>query len=77
MAATYAKYLKLSELLSLQKPVSDGPEHDETLFIIIHQVYELWFKEMLHEVDYLVTLLDRGEVSRLAVLCPPQLAEQW
>jgi tryptophan 2,3-dioxygenase len=64
MAATYAKYLKLGELLSLQKPVSDGPEHDETLFIIIHQVYELWFKEMLHEVDYLVTLLDRGEVSR-------------
>jgi tryptophan 2,3-dioxygenase len=64
MAATYAKYLKLSELLSLQVPVSDGPEHDETLFIIIHQVYELWFKEMLHEVDYLVTLLDRGEVAR-------------
>jgi tryptophan 2,3-dioxygenase len=64
MAATYAKYLKLSELLSLQSPVSDGPEHDETLFIIIHQVYELWFKEMLHEVDYLVVLLDRGEVAR-------------
>jgi tryptophan 2,3-dioxygenase len=64
MAATYSKYLKLGELLSLQVPVSDGPEHDETLFIIIHQVYELWFKEMLHELDYLVTLLDRGEVSR-------------
>ena len=64
MAATYSKYLKLGELLSLQVPVSDGPEHDETLFIIIHQVYELWFKEMLHEVDYLVALLDRGEVAR-------------
>src|SRR5687768_3759763 len=64
MAATYSKYLKLGELLSLQVPVSEGPEHDETLFIIIHQVYELWFKEMLHEVDYLVTLLDRGEVAR-------------
>ena len=64
MAATYAKYLKLSELLSLQVPASDGPEHDETLFIVIHQVYELWFKEMLHEIDFLVTLLDRGEVSR-------------
>jgi len=64
MAATYAKYLKLGELLSLQNPVSDGPEHDETLFIIIHQVYELWFKELLHEVDYLVALLDRGEVAR-------------
>jgi tryptophan 2,3-dioxygenase len=64
MAATYAKYLKLKELLSLQVPVSDGPEHDETLFIIIHQVYELWFKELLHEVDFLVTLLDRAEVAR-------------
>jgi tryptophan 2,3-dioxygenase len=64
MAATYARYLRLGELLSLQQPVSDGPEHDETLFIIIHQVYELWFKEMLHEVDYLVALLDRGEVAR-------------
>ena len=64
MAATYAKYLKLGELLSLQNPVSEGPEHDETLFIIIHQVYELWFKEMLHEIDYLVTLLDSGEVAR-------------
>jgi tryptophan 2,3-dioxygenase len=63
-ATTYAKYLKLSELLALQTPLSEGPEHDETLFIIIHQVYELWFKEMLHEVDYLVSLLDRGEVAR-------------
>jgi len=64
MAATYAKYLRLKELLVLQTPMSDGPEHDETLFIIIHQVYELWFKEMLHEVDFLVQLLDRGEVAR-------------
>jgi tryptophan 2,3-dioxygenase len=62
--ATYAKYLKIDELLTLQCPVSDGPEHDETLFIIIHQVYELWFKEMLHETDYLVKLLDRGDVAR-------------
>ena len=64
MAATYAKYLQLSELLSLQKPVSEGPEHDETLFIIVHQVYELWFKEMLHELDYLLLLLDRGDAAR-------------
>src|SRR5690348_16836133 len=61
---TYAKYLKLDELLALQRPLSDGPEHDETLFIIIHQVYELWFKEMLHEVDYLIALLDGGEIAR-------------
>src|SRR2546425_10750090 len=51
---TYASYLRLDELLSLQQP---GPEHDETLFIVIHQVYELWFKELLHELDYLQGLL--------------------
>lgn len=57
MPLTYSSYLKLDELLQLQQPLSDGPEHDETLFIIIHQVYELWFKEVLHELDYLRTLL--------------------
>jgi tryptophan 2,3-dioxygenase len=54
---TYGGYLKIPELLSLQRPLSDGPEHDETLFIIIHQVYELWFKQQLHEADYLARLL--------------------
>src|SRR5262245_54966612 len=43
MPLTYSSYLELDELLALQQPVSDGPEHDETLFIVIHQVYELWF----------------------------------
>jgi tryptophan 2,3-dioxygenase len=57
MPLTYESYLKLDELLGLQAPLSDGPEHDETLFIIIHQVYELWFKEVVHELDYLRTLL--------------------
>jgi tryptophan 2,3-dioxygenase len=61
---TYSSYLKLDELLSLQQPVSDGPEHDETLFIVIHQIYELWFKEMLHEVDYLISLLGRQDSPR-------------
>ena len=42
---------RLDELLSLQQPRSTGPEHDEMLFIVIHQVYELWFKELLHEFD--------------------------
>src|ERR1043166_7931641 len=60
----YSSYLKLGELLSLQQPLSDGPEHDETLFIVIHQVYELWFKEMLHELDYLMTLLARDDMPR-------------
>jgi tryptophan 2,3-dioxygenase len=64
MALTYSSYLKIDELLSLQQPLSDGPEHDETLFIVIHQVYELWFKQMLHEVDYLKGLLERGDVPR-------------
>jgi len=50
---TYSTYLKLDELLSIQSPRSDGPEHDEMLFIVVHQVYELWFKEIIHEVDYL------------------------
>ncbi len=57
MPLTYSSYLKLDELLRLQQPLSDGPEHDETLFIIIHQVYELWFKEVIHELDYLRQLL--------------------
>ena len=51
MALTYADYLKLSELLKLQQPRSEPPEHDEMLFIVIHQVYELWFKLLLHETD--------------------------
>ena len=54
---TYAGYLKLEDLLSLQQPLSEGPEHDEMLFIIIPPVYELWFKEVLHEVDYVARLL--------------------
>ena len=64
MPLTYSSYLKLDELLSLQRPLSDGPEHDETLFIVVHQVYELWFKEILHELDYLETLLERSDVPR-------------
>jgi tryptophan 2,3-dioxygenase len=64
MPVTYSSYLKLDELLSLQEPLSDGPEHDETLFIVIHQVYELWFKEIIHEVDHLIVLLGRRDVPR-------------
>jgi tryptophan 2,3-dioxygenase len=64
MPVTYSSYLKLDELLALQQPLSDGPEHDETLFIVIHQVYELWFKQMLHELDYLRTLLSARDTPR-------------
>jgi len=64
MSVTYSGYLKLDELLALQRPLSEGPEHDETLFIIIHQIYELWFKEILHEVDYLKVLLAKDDAPR-------------
>ncbi len=57
MTVTYSSYLRLDELLGLQVPRPGELEHDETLFVIIHQVYELWFKEVLHELDYLQKLL--------------------
>src|SRR5512146_1901526 len=63
-AVTYANYLKLDELLSLQQPRSSGPQHDEMLFIVIHQVYELWFKELLHELDFLKGLLEGRDAPR-------------
>ena len=61
---SYADYLKIEELLGLQQPLSSGPEHDEMLFIVIHQVYELWFKEILHELGYLDGLLVHNDGSR-------------
>ncbi|HEX7034651.1 MAG TPA: tryptophan 2,3-dioxygenase family protein [Pseudomonadales bacterium] len=63
-AFTYASYLKLDELLALQQPRSSGPEHDELLFIVIHQVYELWFKELLHELDRTRALLAQRHPHR-------------
>jgi tryptophan 2,3-dioxygenase len=63
-AVTYSTYLKIDELLSLQQPRSAGPEHDEMLFIVIHQVYELWFKELLHEFDRVRRLLEDDEPHR-------------
>jgi tryptophan 2,3-dioxygenase len=48
---TYATYLSLDDLLGLQRPRSLPAEHDELLFIVVHQTYELWFKLMLHEFD--------------------------
>ena len=64
---TYASYLQIDELLGLQRLRSGGPdhpaEHDETLFIIIHQVYELWFKQVLHELDLLQRALEEGDAA--------------
>ena len=63
-AITYTSYLKVDELLQLQEPLSDGPEHDELLFITIHQVYELWFKQILHECEALQVALEDGNSHR-------------
>jgi tryptophan 2,3-dioxygenase len=67
-AVTYTTYLKVEELLSLQEPLSDGPEHDELLFITIHQVYELWFQQILHELSALQPALERGDTHRSLAL---------
>jgi tryptophan 2,3-dioxygenase len=56
---TYRSYLRLPDLLSCQSPATD--EHDELLFVIIHQVYELWFKQILHEAALLQTRLEAGQ----------------
>jgi tryptophan 2,3-dioxygenase len=58
---TYGGYLRVRELIALQDLRSDPPQHDETLFIVIHQVYELWFKQLLHELDTIIERLDKGE----------------
>jgi tryptophan 2,3-dioxygenase len=66
MTVTYSSYLQLDELLSLQQPRPGPLEHDETLFVVIHQVYELWFKEVLHELDYLMRLLRANDTPLAA-----------
>ena len=53
--------LKIDELLALQEPRSQAPEHDELLFIVIRPVYELWFKELLHELDRVRQWLEDDE----------------
>lgn len=64
MPITYSSYLRLTELLDIQTPASDG-EHDEMLFIVVHQTYELWFKQILHELDRLQQLLDDDDDARV------------
>jgi len=68
-ALTYNSYLAVDELLGLQRPLSEGPEHDEMLFIIIHQTYELWFKQLIHEFTAAQQSLEDGDTHRsLAIL---------
>jgi tryptophan 2,3-dioxygenase len=60
MGLSYDSYLRLDDLLALQEPISEGPEHDEHLFIVNHQVYELWFKQILHEIKLLQLAMENG-----------------
>ena len=62
MALNYSQYLKIPELLELQHEQSEPAEHDEMLFIVIHQVYELWFKLLLHELDKVKTDFSGGDL---------------
>lgn len=59
---SYGGYLRVDDLVALQQLRSDPAQHDETLFIIIHQTYELWFKQLLHELDAVVAHLDRNDL---------------
>lgn len=61
---TYNTYLKVSELTRLQSPVSSPEHHDEMLFIIIHQAYELWFKLIKHELATAMEHMQKKEVLR-------------
>jgi tryptophan 2,3-dioxygenase len=79
----YDTYLQLDTLLSAQRPISTAPEHDEMLFIIQHQVAELWFKLIIHEVDAAIERLQHDELPQsIKVLnrvkqVQHQLINQW
>lgn len=59
---TYGRYLHVHDLLGLQQELSEPKEHDELLFIVIHQVYELWFKQILHELKHCQESLGRDDI---------------
>ncbi|HEY1429123.1 MAG TPA: tryptophan 2,3-dioxygenase family protein, partial [Candidatus Tumulicola sp.] len=61
---SYGSYLQVGSLLDLQRPLSEPAHHDEMLFIVIHQVYELWFKQVLHELDAAMESIDAGDLLR-------------
>src|ERR1700755_229832 len=61
---SYNKYLKVPELTRLQETLSDPVSHDELLFIVIHQTYELWFKQLLHELDATIGWLNEERIFR-------------
>ena len=61
---SYNQYLKVPELIGLQETLSEPVSHDELLFIIIHQTYELWFKQILHEIDASIKWLEESRTFR-------------
>lgn len=61
---SYNKYLKVPELIALQETLSEPKSHDELLFIVIHQTYELWFKQILHEIDATIVWLEENRMFR-------------
>lgn len=61
---SYNKYLKVEQLTTLQETLSEPTSHDELIFIVIHQTYELWFKQILHEIDATINWLNEGRVFR-------------
>src|SRR5688572_15178122 len=63
-ALSYNEYLKVPDLINLQETLSDPTSHDELLFIIIHQTYELWFKQILHEIDASIGWMKEGRKFR-------------
>src|SRR5919204_3807585 len=66
---SYNKYLRVPELIDLQTCLSSPAQHDELLFITVHQAYELWFKQILHEIDAAIGLIksDRPVEASLAL----------
>src|SRR2546428_2645364 len=66
---SYNKYLRVPELIDLQTCLSSPAHHDELLFITVHQAYELWFKQILHEIDAAISLMkeDRAGEAALAL----------
>src|ERR687892_69013 len=61
---SYGSYLKVPELLALQAPLSKPPAHDELLFIIVHQAFELWFREMVFELEAVRDAMFEGDAHR-------------
>jgi tryptophan 2,3-dioxygenase len=60
---SYNKYLRVQDLIALQDCLSDPVHHDELLFITIHQAYELWFKQILHEIDAAISLMNADRLA--------------